>query len=146
MKKNVPCLMVAAFTILLCHQQSAAQNTSPFWSLAGNSNASGSSKLGTTNATALNITTNGVSRIFVHATSGKIGIGTSSPTYRLSVVNSAGAVYGKSTSGYGVYGYSTDSAGVVGESANSTGIGVSGKGYFGIYGSGTGYGTIWLQP
>jgi len=62
-----------------------AQNTSPYWSLAGNSNATSSSKLGTTNAITLRFFTKNLERIRVD-TSGRVGIGTTTPDSRL-VIN-----------------------------------------------------------
>ncbi len=61
-----------------------AQNSEPFWSLAGNSNATPSSKLGTLNYTPLLLKTNNLSRIYI-SPDGKIGIGTNSPTTQLHV-------------------------------------------------------------
>src|SRR5438045_2148665 len=54
-----------------------AQNTSPYWSLAGNSNATSSSKLGTTNSVDLRILTNNTERMRI-TTAGSVGIGTTS--------------------------------------------------------------------
>lgn len=51
-----------------------AQNTSPYWSLAGNNNASFNSKLGTTNAVSLNLLTNNLTRMRVDSI-GKVWIG-----------------------------------------------------------------------
>ena len=56
-----------------------AQNAAPFWSLSGNNNASGASKLGNTNGVALSLATNNLSRIYI-APDGKVGIGTTAPT------------------------------------------------------------------
>ena len=62
-----------------------AQNTSPYWSLAGNSNASNSSsKLGTTNTVNLRIFTKNLERVRVD-TSGRVGIGTTTPDSRLTI-------------------------------------------------------------
>src|SRR6185503_21204658 len=61
-----------------------AQNTSPYWSLAGNSNATSSSKLGTTNGINLRIFTNNAERIRV-TTSGLVGINTTAPNSRLHI-------------------------------------------------------------
>ncbi|WP_018615426.1 tail fiber domain-containing protein [Segetibacter koreensis] len=52
------------------------------WSLKGNSNASNSSKLGTTNGQNLRIYTNNIERIRVN-TVGNVGIGTASPAAKL---------------------------------------------------------------
>ena len=54
------------------------------WNLTGNSNATASSVLGTTNAIPLNLTTNNVQRLVIDA-NGKIGIGTSTPINLLTV-------------------------------------------------------------
>jgi hypothetical protein len=65
-----------------------AQNTSPYWSLAGNSNASASSKLGTTNAVPLRLITKNVARLVID-TAGRIAIGLNTPAARLHVNTSA---------------------------------------------------------
>lgn len=67
-----------------------AQNTSPYWSLAGNSNATSSSKLGTTNAISLRFYTNNVQRMIINSSNGAVGIGTTTPDSRLHVNSSAG--------------------------------------------------------
>jgi len=71
---------------------SNAQNTSPYWSLAGNSNATSSSKLGTTNAINLRFFTNNTERARI-TSSGLIGIGTTSPVTKFHVngISSFGA-------------------------------------------------------
>src|ERR1041385_7284111 len=51
-----------------------SQNTSPYWSLAGNSNAAAGSKLGTTTAIPLNLTTNNLTRLRIYS-NGRVGIG-----------------------------------------------------------------------
>jgi hypothetical protein len=66
-----------------------AQNTSPYWSLAGNSNATSSSKLGTTNAINLRLFTNNLERMRI-TTSGLVGIGTTSPIDKLHVNSPSG--------------------------------------------------------
>jgi len=68
---------------------SNAQNTSPYWSLAGNNNATSSSKLGTTNAINLRMFTNNVERMRI-TTAGLVGIGTTSPNSRLHVNSPSG--------------------------------------------------------
>jgi hypothetical protein len=135
MSKNV-FLRVAGFTLLLfiADQTLKAQNTSPFWSLAGNSNASNTtSKLGTTNSVSLRLFTKNVERIRID-TLGRVGIGTTVPTFKLHVngnglfttgvqINSGGLKSTFST-GVAVQGISTFSTGVLGNS--SEGFGVSG--------------------
>lgn len=72
-------------TLLLgCCISATAQNTSPFWSLAGNSNANTSSKLGTTNAVPLRLMTKNTERIRLD-TLGRVGVGTTTPGYLLDV-------------------------------------------------------------
>ena len=66
-----------------------AQNSSPYWSLSGNTNATSSSKLGTANAINLRLFTNNSERIRIN-TSGLVGINTTSPTARLQVNSSSG--------------------------------------------------------
>jgi hypothetical protein len=71
-------LFVIAIMSLINLQTAFGQDTQPYWSLAGNSNATASSKLGTTNSIPLRILTNNVERIRVDA-AGKVGIGTTAP-------------------------------------------------------------------
>jgi len=66
-----------------------AQNISPYWSLAGNSNATATSKLGTTNLVNLSLFTNNLERMRL-TTSGNVGIGTTTPFTKLHV-NGSGA-------------------------------------------------------
>jgi hypothetical protein len=63
-----------------------AQNSSPYWSLTGNSNASSSSKLGTTNAIPLRLFTNNAERLRIDPT-GKVGIGTTTLPGKLTLFN-----------------------------------------------------------
>ena len=71
------CCIIA--TILVANLQTAsAQNTAPYWSLAGNSTATASSKLGTTNSIPLRILTKNIERIRID-TLGRVGIGTTAP-------------------------------------------------------------------
>jgi hypothetical protein len=78
--------LVALATALLGVQHVRAQNSSPYWSLAGNSNASATtSKLGTTNGIPLRLFTNNAVRIYIHATTGNVGIGSTAPAQKLHV-------------------------------------------------------------
>jgi hypothetical protein len=76
------CLSFIGLASLLFMQPVLAQNSSPYWSLAGNSNATSSSKLGTTNAINLRLFTSNVERVRI-TTSGLVGIGTTAPNARL---------------------------------------------------------------
>ena len=129
--------------ILFCYQKLAAQNTSPFWSLAGNSNATAASKLGTTNAIPLRLLTKNLERLRID-TAGRVGIGTINPVYKLHVLNTAASqttIYGQATGAgsYGVWG-SGVTRGVFGSS--TSGYGVYGQGTYGVYGTGTSRG-VW---
>src|SRR5258706_1314830 len=66
-----------------------AQNTSPYWSLAGNSNAVTGSKLGTTNLIPLSFFTNNTERMRID-TGGRVGIGITTPVNILTVKSSGG--------------------------------------------------------
>src|SRR6476469_2886165 len=86
MKKSTLFLLM---TVLL-FQTLMAQNTSPYWSLAGNSNATTSSKLGTTNAIPLRFYTKNAERLRID-TLGNVGIGTTTIGSRLTVNSASGA-------------------------------------------------------
>ena len=75
---------VVSTAVLFCLQKAGAQNTSPYWSLAGNSNATTSSKLGTTNNIPLKLYTYNKERLRID-TFGRVLIGTTTATSRLSV-------------------------------------------------------------
>jgi hypothetical protein len=78
--------LVTVVVISVSIKPAQAQNSSPYWSLAGNSNAtSSSSKLGTTNAYALRLTTNNTTRLYISPSAGYVGIGTTSPAAQLQV-------------------------------------------------------------
>src|SRR5687767_7199071 len=66
------------------------QNTSPYWSLAGNNNATPSSKLGTTNDISLRFYTKNVQRMIINSAAGLVGIGTAAPNSKLHVNSIAG--------------------------------------------------------
>jgi hypothetical protein len=151
--------MTATFSM----QTLLAQNTSPYWSLNGNNNATLSHKFGTTNNVSLRFVTNNIERMKIHS-SGNIGIGTTSPTQKLHVVGkglfttglivSGGGISGTNTSSYGVFGKSGTGIGVYGQATDTdpetgwpigVGIGVKGEGgltgvegYAYTYKSGTG--------
>src|SRR5450432_2722878 len=81
MKKT---LMLFFILIAAINLQTAAQNTSPYWSVAGNSNAAVSSKLGTTNSIPLRFLTKNAERMRID-TLGRVGIGTTNPVNILTV-------------------------------------------------------------
>jgi hypothetical protein len=67
-----------------------AQNTSPYWSLVGNSNASNTtSKLGTTNSVNLRLFTNNAERLRID-TLGRVGIGTTTPAASFDLRSTSG--------------------------------------------------------
>lgn len=67
--------LVMLYALVVC---SMAQNTSPYWSLVGNNNATSSSKLGTTNGVDLRFFTNNGERMRINV-AGAVGIGTTAP-------------------------------------------------------------------
>lgn len=77
--KNILLTRYAVLTICtLISCTVIAQNTSPYWSLAGNSNATLSNAVGTTNNVSLRIITNNIERVRI-TSGGRFGFGTASP-------------------------------------------------------------------
>jgi hypothetical protein len=84
MKKQLLLLATVTATFVSL-QHLCAQNVSPYWSLAGNSNATSSSKLGTTNGVNLKLYTNNSARLTILSSNGYVGIGTTTPTSRFTI-------------------------------------------------------------
>lgn len=68
-----------------------AQNSSPYWSLSGNSNVSPNSRFGTTNDISLRFYTRNIQRMIINSSAGLVGIGVSSPTDRLHINTASGS-------------------------------------------------------
>src|SRR6185295_4007194 len=85
--KKISFFIAALFLVMI---YGYAQNTSPYWSLAGNNNATAASKLGTTNNISLRFYTNNVQRMIINSAAGMVGIGTASPNSRLHINSAAG--------------------------------------------------------
>lgn len=158
MKTNSLFTIVAAAAAIIAFVHAAdAQNTSPYWSLQGNSNATNTSKLGTTNAQPLRLFTNNQVRLFIDKSNGNVSINNGSSansSYKLYVkgvgyggIYGTGTYYGIVGSGgsYGVYGDGA-TAGLYGNSYNGFGgyaVSYNGDGfdaattygYYGIYAS-----------
>src|SRR5215813_18645 len=99
-------VFVLAVTSYILSLPLNAQDTSPFWSLAGNSNASGSSKLGTTNSIPLKLFTKNKVRMYIDGSTGNISIANGNAadsSYKLFVVGSGYGIYGTGAS-YGIVG------------------------------------------
>lgn len=154
MKTKIKSAMMLAASLMLSVQLNA-QN----WLLLGNSTATASSKLGTTNNIPVRLFTNNAERIHINANvSGKVGyvgIGTTAPAQRLHVVGN-GLITGNlgigvtsptqklHVAGSGLFttGVTASDGGVSGTNTSSTGNGVFGSGYYGVYGSGTNRGVF----
>lgn len=78
-------------TLIILSISVSAQNSSPYWSLAGNSNVSKSSKFGTTNNYSMRFYTNNIQRMIINSPAGFVGIGTNAPTEQLHVNSALGA-------------------------------------------------------
>jgi trimeric autotransporter adhesin len=95
--KQLPAIAaIVAFTICI-FQKTNGQNVAPFWSLAGNSNASATSKLGTTTWMPLRFFTNNLERMRVN-NGGNVGIGTTAPAQKLHVAGNINI-----NAGFGLY-------------------------------------------
>ena len=141
MKIKLSLALTVIVLVASISQQTIAQNVAPYWSLGGNSNATATSKLGTTNLIPLTFLTNNAARMVI-TTAGNVGIGISTPLYKLQVNGTNNGIYGSGTS-YGVRGSSTATYGVYGSSSNTatTGVGVYGSGYYGVKAVGGYYGV-----
>ncbi len=121
-KTKLMTVMVLGASLIISSQSVKGQS----WNLAGNANATAASKLGTTNAIPLRLTTNNAVRATI-TSSGNFGIGITAPTAKLHVtgttkLNGATSITGNATvSGtLGVGGFSTFGGG--GAFNNFTGI------------------------
>lgn len=77
-------------TLILLSMHVNAQNSSPYWSLAGNNNVTSSSKFGTTNNYSVRFYTNNTQRMIINSPAGLVGIGTTTPTDQLHVNSAVG--------------------------------------------------------
>ena len=89
MRKDLRFVFATVLLIATLFQNAMSQNTSPYWSLSGNSNATTSSKLGTTNNVYLRFVANNVERGRIH-TNGNWGIGDAGTDARLTIGSAAG--------------------------------------------------------
>jgi hypothetical protein len=136
--KHLRLLVVTSFAVAsFLFQPVLAQNSSPYWSLAGNNNATASQKLGTTNNISLRIVTNNTDRIKI-LNSGNVGIGVSTPAQKLDVAGNINLA-----KGYGLYMENrrilrVDSSRTSvflgnGAGANNNGIENTATGYYALY-------------
>ena len=89
MRKDLRSVLATVLLIATLFQNAMSQNTTPYWSLAGNSNATTSSKLGTTNNVYLRFVANNVERGRIN-TNGNWGIGDAGTDARLTIGSAAG--------------------------------------------------------
>ena len=133
----IACFIAASGLVMQADAQS--------WSLNGNAGTTGTNYLGTSDAKALTIKTNGSKRITI-TSGGKVGVGTATPSYKFDVFGGTNAsdtiavirALVKKTGNFDIpalYGNSQPAAGY--------GIGVLGEGnYIGSYGNGGSIGCV----
>src|SRR3954464_8075873 len=118
MKVKQTFAVMAFVAVTICTSQTIYAQS---WNLTGNSNAINTSKLGTTNAKPLALTTNNQKRVYIDPTNGNISVGVgnlSDPRYRIYVSSGTGA------------------SGSIWGDGSTTAIGVVGTGTYGLWGSG----------
>jgi Chaperone of endosialidase/Secretion system C-terminal sorting domain len=102
---NITAIVVAIVCSLSAEFLGQTANAQVNWNLTGNTNATSTSILGTTNALPLRLTTNNKTRIFIDP-SGRVGIGTSVPANSALVVNTTKensyAIFGSDTTGVSI--------------------------------------------
>ncbi len=119
MKVKQSLAVMAFVAAIMCESQAIHAQS---WNLTGNSNATATSKLGTTNAKPLALTTNNQTRLYIDPTTGHISVGVgniSDPRYRIYVSAGSG------------------STGSIWGDGSTTAIGVVGTGTYGLWGSGS---------
>jgi len=122
-----------------------------FWSLSGNSNATSSSKLGTTNTIGFGLFTNNIERMRLTA-SGDVGIGTDTPQQKLDVngnlniaagsgfyINNERIIYGVNNNFFAGSGSGTSN--IAGEPNSGAGDSNTGIGAQALHNNTTGYGN-----
>src|SRR5215218_8125651 len=88
-KQRIRLFSATVVLTLFAFLKASAQNTSPYWSLSGNSNVTSSTKLGTTNAVSLRLYTKNLERLRID-TLGRVGIGLTSFKGKFNVLNGTG--------------------------------------------------------